>query len=187
MADDVCIRNVDDMALFCMAFSSRCKEQLRDQFTVNVDWDLDGVWDDRCHGDDLLFNDDPLKIKFSVFDEFAIVETEGLGTFFLMPNQVKKLWETYDRTSSVSGYTVTSLNNLPTEIWQCNDHFYSRYALDAEFYKCYQETPNSSLNAAQRSTVERFFESLKTMFPNEFASTHEIFRLCSPKTTGTKL
>ena len=52
-------------------------KNVRDRFTMRVDWDIDDSYHDGCHGTDVLFPDDPIAIHFSEFKNGEIVITMG--------------------------------------------------------------------------------------------------------------
>ena len=130
-------------------------------FSIEVDWDIDKVWDDGCHGTDDFYPDDPLTISFAKCDD---------GDVFV---DLKYNDKKYDFKMDRNGHLYKNdeedwrIPNGIARVWVKDVVGTVGASLNRDFRACYQDTENSLL-LHEQMIVDRFFDALQQAFYHEY-------------------
>lgn len=170
-----CQPNVDPVEIEMMDTYYKDKANIQDRFSIKVDWDIDVDSVEGCHGRDLIFDDNPQEVQFYVYKDggMRIVMGERLEEQFIL-RENGTLFQNYNKylkESSAFALTLRAATFLPTVY---GDGFEGPspllFSADESFYQCYKESQdlNRDLSDQQKAVVERFFDAVKQLFPNDF-------------------
>lgn len=136
-----------------------CVGVVSNHFEVDVDWDIDVVFHEECHGTDWFFSDGSATIWFTLFTNGDIYASLPHGDGCLI-------------TSGGEGFkwcpcreSWGAMKSVP----DLHAGFYGLFNsyLNKEFYKCYLES-NNSLSEQQRQVVDQFFAGIERLFKNDY-------------------
>lgn len=172
-------------------------------FTAKVDWDVDENSTEGCHGTDLLDNDDPVELQFTVasngdifVEGFSKTYTAGLDRTqeytYLLSNG-KLYYNAFDPgvafdkndPSLMRLFSPVNNSSIPvSEEFGGHKETLSTHVLfrvDQDFVQCFGESSelNNELSDDQKAAVEAFFEASLTFLPTYYdrAYTREVSSL----------
>jgi len=144
-----------------MTSANRLPDATFNEFSIKVDWDIDKVIDDGCHGTDDFYSDDPLTISFA---EVA----NGDLYIDLKYNDGK-----YDYKLTRRGHLYKNDEEewrIPkgiARVWVKDVVGTVSAPVNRDFRACYQDTENS-LSVHELVVVERFFDAVQEAFYHEY-------------------
>ena len=159
-----------------MNWHNSCANEAKDKFEVKVDWDVDHMSAEGCHGKDAFSQDDPIKLSFTLFPNGGAY-IAGFGVPFLLTPDNKLMWLNMEDGGS---YTIMKKGRFPRmrvtrmspkpEKNLTQEFTFTAFSANRAFYKCYQESRNlnSELSDVQKLAVERFFVAVRKVFPSSY-------------------
>lgn len=154
---------------------------IREQFKMRVEWDIDYHFVEGCHATDLLTPDDEVEIPINVYKNSDIVVQWGwdLSVYVLKPNG-----QLFEARTRLTKYFPTSYRTDLRSTTKIPTAYYSGpcaevgcvlapvFSANDQFYACYLESPdlNRHLTQHQKTIVESFFAAVRNTFPQQFAS-----------------
>jgi len=163
-----------------MKWRQSCLEEAKEKFAVRVDWDVDHMSAEGCHGKDFFSKDDPVRLEFSIFANGGAF-IKGFGVPFLLTPDNRLLWL---NKSCEESYTIMAKGRFPRltvkrmspkpEKNLTQEFTFTAFSANRAFYKCYQSSKNlnSELTHVQKLAVERFFVAVRRMFPRKYERTN---------------